>query len=327
MAKHITEGRREDILFKDPNKFRVPTKQEVDTLFHKTTNYKYLTWVFDQYNKNQDYSFDELSNIVERFNKISKNLKKKDINQYKDLKELLDVFKYYGSTKEEKKAGKKVLFENNNFLVIRPLTIDASCYYGANTKWCTAATAEGKNKFEQYTSTGMLYYIISKKPLAVKTWDKVAVYVDDYYGGEVFYDTLNLTLSKKQIEDYLSILPNGIIESIREDYMGNEDRDKWRSLKNVLYNYPHFKFKMSNNLISMQGEKDKLSFTINDDKFFAVVEENKIIFYSQEKPIFEEIKIDKFLRPHTTQREDVPFKDLVYLSFVDFLVSFTKELY
>ncbi len=111
----IKEGRREDILTKDPEQFRVPSEQEVDTPFHKKTNYKYLNWVFDQYNKNEDYSFEELSNLVERFDKISKNLIKKDINQYKDLDELLNIFKFYGSTKEEKKSGKKVLLDTDDF--------------------------------------------------------------------------------------------------------------------------------------------------------------------------------------------------------------------
>jgi hypothetical protein len=323
----IKEGRREDILTKNRNQFRVPSEQEVDTPFHKKTNYKYLSWVFDQYNKNEDYTFDELSNIVERFDKISKNLQKKDINKYKDLKELLDIFKFYGSTKEEKKAGKKVLYESDDFLVIRPLTRDASCYYGANTKWCTSATAEGKNKFEQYASTGKLYYIISRKPLDMKNWNKVAVYVDDYYGGEVFYDDLDVTLNKKQSEDYLSFLPEGVIESIRDDYSSNESQDKWRNLKNVLYNYPYVKFKSNGHVIGMWGENDKLNFIIDDDEFFGIVDGNKVVFYSQDKPIVEEIKIDDFLRSAVYRNVGIPFKNLVYLSFVNFLVSFIKKIY
>ena len=80
-------------------------------------------------------------------------------------------------------------------------------------------------------------------------------------------------------------------------------------------------------MISMWGENNKLNFTINDDKFLVIVEGNKIIFYSQEKPIFEEIKIEEFLRSNITQGAGVSFKNLVYLSFVDFLVYFIKEIY
>jgi hypothetical protein len=160
----------------------------------------------------------------------------------------------------------------------------------------------------------------------MKNWNKVAVYVDDYYGGEVFYDDLDVTLNKKQSEDYLSFLPEGVIESIRDDYSSNESQDKWRNLKNVLYNYPYVKFKMSGNVIHMWGENNKLNFLINEDEFFGIVEGNKIVFYSQEKPIFEEIKIDEFLRSDITQGAGVSFKDLVYLSFVNFLVYFIKKI-
>ena len=96
ILKYIDEGRREEILGKDPNQFRMPNSEEVDSPFHKKTNYKYLRWVFDQFNKNPDYSFEEISNFAERFDKLSKNLIKKDIYQYKDLNELLDIFKFYG---------------------------------------------------------------------------------------------------------------------------------------------------------------------------------------------------------------------------------------
>jgi len=316
--KNIYEGRREDILTKDPIQFRVPTQDEVDSPFHKRTNYKYLKWVFDQFNQNPDYTFEEISNFAERFDKLSKNLVKKDIYQYKDLTELLDIFKFYGSTKEEKKAGKKVIFEDDNFLVVRPLTQDSSCYYGANTKWCTSSTKEGKNKFDQYSSTGKLYYIISKKPMELRNLDKVALYVDDYYGGEVFYDNTDLTLNKEQTEKYLSILSSDLMNKVRDDYSQN-GKETWSNLKSVLYNYKYFKFKMKDKVVEMWGEDDKLNFTIDGVQFYGMVEGDKIIFYSLENPIVEEIPIKEFLRPESL---GLSFRDLVYLSFTDFLVYF-----
>ncbi len=163
--------------------------------------------------------------------------------------------------------------------------------------------------------------------LDMRNWNKVAVYVDDYYGGEVFYDDLDVTLNKKQSEDYLSFLPEGVIESIRDDYSSNESQDKWRNLKNVLYNYPYVKFKSNGHVIGMWGENDKLNFIIDDDDFFGIVDGNKVVFYSQDKPIVEEIKIDDFLRSAVYRNVGIPFKTLVYLSFVNFLVSFIKKIY
>lgn len=325
MIKTILEGRREEILGKDPNKFRVPSVEEVDTNFHKNTKYKYLGWVFDQYNKNPDYSFEELSNFAERFDKLSKNLEKKDLYLYKDLSELLDIFKFYGSTKEEKKSGKKVIFEDNDFLVVRPLTQDASCYYGANTKWCTSSTKEGKNKFDQYSSTGKLYYIISKKPLDMTNWSKIAVYVDDYYGGEVLYDNLDVTLNEKQKQDYYSLLPSSLLTNLRDDYSGESSSNKWRNIKNVLYTYPYFKFKMRNKVVEIYGEDNKFQFTIDGEEFYVVVEDNKLIFYSLEKPIHDEVNIEEFLKTDGGINLNISFRNLVYLSFVKYMVYFMEK--
>jgi len=77
----------------------------------------------------------------------------------------------------------------------------------------------------------------------------------------------------------------------------------------------------------MWGENDKLNFIIDDDEFFGIVDGNKVVFYSQDKPIVEEIKIDNFLRSAVYRNVGIPFKNLVYLSFVNFLVSFIKKIY
>ncbi len=72
----------------------------------------------------------------------------------------------------------------------------------------------------------------------------------------------------------------------------------------------------------MWGEEDKLNFTIDGQHFYGTVEGDKIIFYSLEKPIVEEIPIKEFLRSESL---GLSFKHLVYLSFTDFLVYFIKK--
>jgi hypothetical protein len=51
--------------------------------------------------------------------------------------------------KRKKSVGESItLFENNRWLVVIPLTHDASCYHGRNTKWCTARPHAGS--FDKY---------------------------------------------------------------------------------------------------------------------------------------------------------------------------------
>ena len=51
--------------------------------------------------------------------------------------------------------------EDNQWLVIIPHTQEASCYYGKNTQWCTAAT-DSYNMFNHYNNQGPLFINIRK---------------------------------------------------------------------------------------------------------------------------------------------------------------------
>ena len=98
--------------------------------------------------------------------KIKKDAK--DINAYKIPFYLLTMLQVLEETKtrfeKERMAKKGVdkVFEDSNFLVVRPLTYEASCYYGKETRWCTSST-ENKSHFEKYSSDGILYYFIDKR--------------------------------------------------------------------------------------------------------------------------------------------------------------------
>ena len=53
-------------------------------------------------------------------------------------------------------------FEDDTWVVVRPLTFQASAKYGASTRWCTTYQKE-KNYFEKYWRQGILVYFINKK--------------------------------------------------------------------------------------------------------------------------------------------------------------------
>ena len=55
------------------------------------------------------------------------------------------------------------LYEDDNFLLVIPLTHDASCKYGSGTKWCTTGRdEEGQEWFNKHNTTGSLGYLIIK---------------------------------------------------------------------------------------------------------------------------------------------------------------------
>ena len=54
--------------------------------------------------------------------------------------------------------------DDDDFMVVRPNSADASCYYGKATKWCISAT-RSQNYYEQYTNEGVTFYFVLFKHL------------------------------------------------------------------------------------------------------------------------------------------------------------------
>ena len=110
--------------------------------------------------------FRERNGIVPNIEGIAKSFK--DITQYENpefirtLIEIVDSKKTEREKERELKSQAEKLYEDDDVLVIRPKSHAASCYYGANTKWCTASSGSS-GYFEKYIKTGLLYYFIKKK--------------------------------------------------------------------------------------------------------------------------------------------------------------------
>ena len=62
------------------------------------------------------------------------------------------------------KASDRIkVYEDDNILVVVPLTHMASCKYGAKTPWCVAVPSNDEH-FNEYTENGILFYFIIKSP-------------------------------------------------------------------------------------------------------------------------------------------------------------------
>ena len=61
------------------------------------------------------------------------------------------------------KSEYKKIYDDENYLLVVPLTHTASCKYGANTKWCTTKRDDDSD-FEEHITMGVLAYLIIKNP-------------------------------------------------------------------------------------------------------------------------------------------------------------------
>jgi hypothetical protein len=115
---------------------------------------------------------------LDKFTKL-KNKKKlppeqRDINRFKSLGQLEDLMDQYpdeelASQKEQASAQEKqyydsgqaqLIYNDPQIKVVVPLTRDASCYFGTNTRWCTAA--KQNNMFDSHNKQGPLYIVLIK---------------------------------------------------------------------------------------------------------------------------------------------------------------------
>ena len=101
-----------------------------------------------------------------------------DLNDIKlNIIYFMIIFGIYSNNKQfySSDLNEKIikLYESPHVLVVVPLTTEASCRYGATTKWCTAAREE--NAFEHYNKFNVLIYVIPKNPVTPDT--KLAIQI------------------------------------------------------------------------------------------------------------------------------------------------------
>jgi DNA repair exonuclease SbcCD ATPase subunit len=163
-SEYILESRVDDFKVKYGRKFNQETLDKITNMVSP----KFLDWVgkvLDMAVLNDNFGeyMSKIGPSLDAFEKVSSNLPKTDINQYQSLDELLKALNDYQNKprREYKKIeGGNVVFENDRFLIVNPLTHQTSCYYGKGTKWCTAADSD--HHFNLHNSDGKLFYILDK---------------------------------------------------------------------------------------------------------------------------------------------------------------------
>jgi hypothetical protein len=125
---------------------------------------KYLEWSVKQLK--QKAKLEDLIPTVEAFHKNQQRLDKKDINQYKSLKELENTIKDLPESKTKQKErikseGATKLWESDTHVLFRIDTRDACIQYGKGTKWCI--TMRAHHYWESYKGGNSVFYFLIDK--------------------------------------------------------------------------------------------------------------------------------------------------------------------
>jgi hypothetical protein len=123
------------------------------------TALRVLYHMTDLMNQDSIKTVNEFMNLNER-GLIEDN----DILNYKNINDLAQAISIAQLKSVDKEMASHVIrvFEDDEWLVLRPLTFASSCKYGAATKWCTTATTE-PHHFHRYWNRGALIYILNKQ--------------------------------------------------------------------------------------------------------------------------------------------------------------------
>ena len=188
----IFEGREDDFKTTYGNKFSPEKLDAIINMVNEIPNgSKFLTFLGKTLPPTiADGLLDEkIKDTLKKFVSIGPNLQIKDINQYKTFAELYSAIEQYETRiRRTVKSieGADIVYENDQFTVVAPLTTAASCYYGAGTKWCTASSADNTH-FNNYMKDGKLFYILDKTKATSDRFYKVAL-LKKFDGDESYFD-------------------------------------------------------------------------------------------------------------------------------------------
>jgi hypothetical protein len=242
----IQEGRKEDLRKKYSKKFE-DYLENLDFILNiadlADTNFKYGDFVLkNTYPSASPEEVEHIVELVKDFDRFKESLEVKDINQY-DLVGLEGVIDNHKATSKSQlkkidTSGAKKVFEDKNLLIVKPLSFEASCKYGAGTRWCTTMAGQ-PSYFKSHTAEQQaLYYIILKNFTRDNKFYKIAIHLTP--NTETWYDSTDERMSSREKEVFSLGAPK-VIETIRNDYKQHRN-DLGVLFFEKLFDFNNYKF-------------------------------------------------------------------------------------
>jgi hypothetical protein len=175
--------------------------------------------------------------IMDDVLKFQRSLPTRDFAKYSSYDELKKDLDKVITNQKEKDATK--IYEDKDLLVIQANTWEASCKYGAGTKWCTAGKDTPSN-WERYYNQGTEFiWIFKNKPMNDREY-KYSYHVK-FAGENDWCDSLNRCLPTSRLEDnsYPKMHPkyDEIIEKLQSINDAKPDPNKEKNYEKRLINH------------------------------------------------------------------------------------------
>jgi hypothetical protein len=304
----------------------------------------FVKWILKLYSNNAWKPGDsyETKDLLTKFIKYKSKLpiEKRDINRFNSVSELYSVIQTLEgqgvkSQKDVKKEGAEVVYEDSEWKIVIPHTEEASCIYGANTKWCTAG--KNNNMFVYYNKKGPLYININKV-----TGDKYQFHFEtnsymDAEDEEISLSEIGLSEGAKNyyktigkepyfIYDYVGDFNEGFagvkIEGKGWNFIKPNGELLWKEYKcfDAVWNFYNgfaivYKEGKGRNFINTNGE-----LLWKEDKWFDMVDDFR--------EGFAEVKIEGKGWNYINGQGELVWKEDIWFGYVDnFLKGFAEVVY
>jgi hypothetical protein len=179
-----------------------PSIVDAAVLADPTSEKKFADWILRMHSKwgLRPTDFPSLTDILSSYNSVRGRMpeEKRDVNKFASPLELSNAI--VGFIRSEMSGAKKssgdnkavydIIFENDKWVVIRPLTFEAELKYGKSTKWCTAGK-DSRATFYSYMSGGYLYIVIDKTLPDKDPLSKMQFQFNGRHGGGMFMNALD----------------------------------------------------------------------------------------------------------------------------------------
>ena len=137
-----------------------------------TKNKEYSQWIARMYSRG-GYELEDikstLRDALETYHKLKLKKKLEDqdkqIDKFKSIDQLIARVEQYPEIQDDAPTDKgeaREIYKDDQIRVLVPKDVEAACYYGQGTRWCTAA--KNNNLFKRYYEAGDIYIILPQKP-------------------------------------------------------------------------------------------------------------------------------------------------------------------
>ena len=189
---------------------------------------------------NEEGALSIMDNVFQYLNKLPK----KDFAKYTSYEELKnDLDKVMGvQMGKDKSSNVDKLYEDSELLVVAPKTWEASCKYGAGSKWCTTSK-DTSSYWQRHNTTGTEFFWIFKNKPESDTGHKFSYHIK-ISGQPDWCDAINQCSSKLSDKSYPKQHPkfDEIIIKLQEYH------DKRPNLNKITELNEKFIFSMLNNV-------------------------------------------------------------------------------